>query len=329
MLALYAKALTHRPSQAMDGIPVLPQISRYQKIKINPKHCTNYNELCQWQGNFAAVVHPAYIQTLSLAMQLSMMVDASFPFKPIGLVHIANQIDVKYLPDQDATLGLVTSFGDIFWHKKGWLFEVITQALEVNSATSNSDLAELAKNTQRMVVTGRSYYLARCKHDTPNNQTDSDAIQAPNWLNVNLHKFDEIIGGHRANVTAVNDVDSASNHVECWQLKFNSDVGRQYAAVSGDYNPIHLYNMTAKLLGFKKAIAHGMYSKALIMSKIAKDIKFTSEAFCVRGVFLQAIALPATTKLIAQAHGNGQIDFSLYSQSKHKHQIHLMGTVEQ
>ncbi len=38
--------------------------------------------------------------------------------------------------------------------------------------------------------------------------------------------------------------------------------GRRYAAVSGDHNPIHLYPLTAKALGFPRQIAHGMWSKA-------------------------------------------------------------------
>ena len=45
-----------------------------------------------------------------------------------------------------------------------------------------------------------------------------------------------------------------------WRLP--GDLGRRYAAVSGDHNPIHLYPLTAKALGFPRQIAHGMWSKA-------------------------------------------------------------------
>lgn len=45
-----------------------------------------------------------------------------------------------------------------------------------------------------------------------------------------------------------------------WPLAANK--GRQYAAASGDYNPIHLYPLTAKLMGFKRQIMHGMWSKS-------------------------------------------------------------------
>jgi acyl dehydratase len=42
-----------------------------------------------------------------------------------------------------------------------------------------------------------------------------------------------------------------------WSL--SADTGRRYAAVSGDYNPIHLSVPSARLLGMKRPIAHGMY----------------------------------------------------------------------
>ena len=38
--------------------------------------------------------------------------------------------------------------------------------------------------------------------------------------------------------------------------------GGAYAAVSGDHNPIHLYPLTARALGFPRQIAHGMWSMA-------------------------------------------------------------------
>ncbi|MHA7245338.1 MaoC family dehydratase [Arthrobacter tecti] len=42
-----------------------------------------------------------------------------------------------------------------------------------------------------------------------------------------------------------------------WTL--GPDAGRRYAAISGDYNPIHLSVPSARLLGMRKPIAHGMY----------------------------------------------------------------------
>ena len=45
-------------------------------------------------------------------------------------------------------------------------------------------------------------------------------------------------------------------------LNLSADLGRRYAPVAGDYNPIHLYPITAKIFGFKRPIIHGMWTVA-------------------------------------------------------------------
>jgi acyl dehydratase len=45
-------------------------------------------------------------------------------------------------------------------------------------------------------------------------------------------------------------------------------IGRQYARVSGDFNPIHIADITARFFGFKRAIAHGMWSLARCAAEI-------------------------------------------------------------
>ncbi len=49
-----------------------------------------------------------------------------------------------------------------------------------------------------------------------------------------------------------------------WDLP--RDIGRRYGAISGDRNPIHLSNLTAKALGMPGAIAHGMYAAGKMLA---------------------------------------------------------------
>ncbi|MEO6021240.1 MAG: MaoC/PaaZ C-terminal domain-containing protein [Knoellia sp.] len=53
-----------------------------------------------------------------------------------------------------------------------------------------------------------------------------------------------------------------------WSLP--GDLGRQYAAISGDVNPIHLYSLTAKAMGFPSAIAHGMWTYARVLGALGR-----------------------------------------------------------
>jgi hypothetical protein len=46
-------------------------------------------------------------------------------------------------------------------------------------------------------------------------------------------------------------------------LAITENTGWRYARVSGDFNPIHLTARTAKMFGFKQAVAHGMFDGTL------------------------------------------------------------------
>jgi acyl dehydratase len=45
-----------------------------------------------------------------------------------------------------------------------------------------------------------------------------------------------------------------------WRLPRNT--GRAYARISGDWNPIHLWTWSARLMGMKRPIIHGMHTLA-------------------------------------------------------------------
>jgi acyl dehydratase len=76
-----------------------------------------------------------------------------------------------------------------------------------------------------------------------------------------------------------------------WRLE--GDLGRRYAAVSGDMNPIHIHPLTARLFGFQSAIAHGMWTKARCLAALHSRL---SDAFTVEVAFRRPILLPATVE---------------------------------
>ena len=76
-----------------------------------------------------------------------------------------------------------------------------------------------------------------------------------------------------------------------WRLP--GDLGRRYAAVSGDRNPIHLYPLTARALGFPRQIAHGMWSLARCVAALENRLP---EAVTVEVAFKKPILLPGTVK---------------------------------
>jgi hypothetical protein len=83
-----------------------------------------------------------------------------------------------------------------------------------------------------------------------------------------------------------------------WRL--GGDLGRRYAGVSGDRNPIHMHSLTARPLGFKAAIAHGMWTKARCLAAIESRLP---DAFEVEVRFRKPIFLPARVELLTAQRG--------------------------
>jgi len=46
------------------------------------------------------------------------------------------------------------------------------------------------------------------------------------------------------------------------------NIGRRYGRISGDMNPIHLTALSARLFGFRRAIAHGLWTKARALAAL-------------------------------------------------------------
>ena len=85
-----------------------------------------------------------------------------------------------------------------------------------------------------------------------------------------------------------------------WRLP--ADLGRRYGAVSGDRNPIHLYAATAKAFGFKRQIAHGMWTKARSIAAVENRLP---DAVKVEVAFKTPVFLPGTVRFTSRTTGTG------------------------
>ncbi len=86
-----------------------------------------------------------------------------------------------------------------------------------------------------------------------------------------------------------------------WRL--GAALGRRYAAVSGDHNPIHLYALTAKALGFPRQIAHGMWSLARCLAAVENRLP---DAVRVEAAFKKPILLPGTVSFGTATEGDSR-----------------------
>ena len=109
---------------------------------------------------------------------------------------------------------------------------------------------------------------------------------------------------------------------ESWSLPNN--LGFNYGRISGDPNPIHMHPITAKLFGFKRHIAHGMWTKARVAAALYP--KIDSESISLSIEFKLPIFLPSSVNLhFTPNEDASNIEFDVRDKKGEK--LHLLGSL--
>ncbi len=224
-----------------------------------------------------------YPHVLAFPLHMAVMADGSFPFGAVGLVHIENRI-VQHRPiGLGEELKLVVRPTSLQPHKRGQTFSLLTEAW------AGDELAW--ESTSTMLRRGKPRQPA----DGPMGQVGLD-------------------------LSARRPEEPALTPSAEWRLGGN--LGRRYAAVSGDRNPIHMHSLTAKPLGFPGAIAHGMWTKARCLAALEGRLP---DAFAVEVRFRKPIRLPGRVEFLSDAGGE-EIDFAV--RDAERQTPHLDGVVQ-
>jgi acyl dehydratase len=131
----------------------------------------------------------------------------------------------------------------------------------------------------------------------------------------NLRRGSGSEGARTQDVPSAEDLPGAAT----WRLP--GDLGRRYGSVSGDLNPIHVHSVSARLFGFRSAIAHGMWTKARCLAALEPRMP---ERFTVEAAFRKPIFLPGTVDFAEAARPSG-VRFGVRDAAKST--PHLDGTV--
>lgn len=84
-----------------------------------------------------------------------------------------------------------------------------------------------------------------------------------------------------------------------------ANTGRRYAKVSGDFNPIHLTAASAKLFGFRQAIAHGLWTTARALAPLVPNQPVGQAELDVE--FKTPLFLPASASLWSTRNAQGTL----------------------
>ncbi|HVD86852.1 MAG TPA: MaoC/PaaZ C-terminal domain-containing protein [Solirubrobacterales bacterium] len=221
---------------------------------------------------------PTYPHMIAFPLHMAVMSDGSFPFGAVGLVHVENEI-VQRRPigiAEEMTIRVRPT--KLRPHPKGKTFSLETEVLV--------DGEVVWESASTMLRRGASAEL-------PESSTERDkGATRPR-------------GGSGFEALPADAPPSAE-----WKL--GGDLGRRYAGVSGDRNPIHMHSLTAKPLGFPGAIAHGMWTKARALAQLESRLP---ESFEVDVRFRKPVLLPARVEFASRDEGE-EILFSVRDAKK-------------
>nr|BFD83344.1 MaoC/PaaZ C-terminal domain-containing protein [Streptomyces sp. Xyl84] len=228
-----------------------------------------------------------YPHVLGFPLAMRLMSGGGFPLPLLGLVHTSIAVTRHTALPAAGTYDIAVRVDGPAAHRRG------TQATVVTELRAGGDL----------VWESASTYLARHRPRTPATGVPgaiADGHGDPGDGRADPHR------DGRAPLPAVGQ----------WRLA--GDLGRRYGAVSGDRNPIHLHQLTARLFGFPRAIAHGMWTVARCLAAHG-----TPDAVRVRAAFRAPVPLPGALTYAADGRGR----FELRSADTPA-RVHLVGDVE-
>lgn len=91
------------------------------------------------------------------------------------------------------------------------------------------------------------------------------------------------------------------------QLHIPGNMGRKYARICGDYNPIHVSTLGAKLFGFKRKLMHGWYGLNKILAQHPEKMSAPHEVYAA---FKKPLFLPGDV-LIKQERHEKKVGFEI------------------
>jgi acyl dehydratase len=286
---VFTKAPATLPLMLKAALPALPVIGGLPGVKhakgsvpevvlerhgvvTDPRHLEAYAEVCGFPRS--DVLPATYPHMAAFGLHMTLMTDTSFPFAPMGLVHLRNVITQHRPIGVDETFDVAVRAADLRPHPKGSLVDIVT------------------------VVT-----------------VGSDVVWEETMTLFSRHKG----GSPEQTQPPLADVEVPDGVVH-WTLA--GDLGRRYAAVSGDRNPIHLHPLTAKAFGFSSNIAHGMWTLARGLSTVHNKLP---DSFTNAAEFRKPILLPSTVVFGSTTSDDGVLTFGVKGVKKPV--PHLVGTV--
>jgi acyl dehydratase len=262
-------------------------------VEVNRDRLAAYDRVCGF--SLRDEIPSTFIHVLAFPLHLALMTDGSFPFPAVGLVHIENRITQHRPVRLGERLSIRVHATELEPHPRGQQFSTRSEA----------------RVGQELVWEEVSVNLRRGGGGGGDSGGDSGGAAGA----AGAAGATGAAGAAKA-ATAPDELPRTAE----WRLP--GDLGRRYASVSGDHNPIHLHALTARLFGFPSAIAHGMWTKARCLAALEGRLP---RAYTVEVAFKRPILLPGTVVFGERDAADGGISFGV--RDARTDSSHLAGSV--
>lgn len=255
-------------------------------VRIDLAHLAAYERVCGFPTG-ADALPVTYPHVLAFPLAMRILAGRAFPLPLLGLVHTSIEITGHEECAASAEYELAVLVEKLAPHRRGTEATVLTEA-RVHGG---------------LVWESRSTYLARHRPRNPDKSPAQD----------HAHDRDRKQGGERERGACLGRRQGSEPLPALAEWRLAPDVGRRYGAVSGDRNPIHLHPLTARLFGFPRAIAHGMWTVSRCLAEYGPG-----QPAQVRAEFRAPVLLPGAVTYAARGPS-----FELRSGER----LHLTGDV--
>lgn len=319
--ALGAARSKLRPGAGARSLPGRTLLAQHPGV--SAEQAESYRRLFggeAFDGVHRTALPSVLVHIIGFPVQMALMSQDDFPLPLIGLVHVANEVEHLRPVRVGQPVQILVAAENLRPHRRGTQVDITVTVLEAGADTTRDD-ATRADATRADATTadpaaaggagsGEASVLWRSvsTYLSKGAQLGTEVSQA----SISQAPEAEQVGSSA--VTRSEERESFVPPVKTASWRLGSDAGRAYAAVSGDYNPIHVSQLAAKTLGMPAAIVHGMYSAGRMLE--GREPEGAGHRWWIR--FEAPVTLPGTVAFAAEPQGGKTVRFTGWNPRKAK-----------
>lgn len=281
--AFSALRATLSPNGKLKALPAEPVLAHHPGIGV--EQLGEYRDLLggeAFDGVHRRSLPSVLVHIAAFPVQMALMSHDEFPLRLMGLVHLTNEVHHRQPVLPEGPLQILVRAENLRPHRRGTQVDVVTEIYPEGHELSSASETEILWSSV-------STYLSRGTFIAGRPETGDDGAREP-----------------------------FTPPMKTAEWRLGPGAGRQYAAVSGDYNPIHLSGLSAKALGMPGAILHGMYSAARMLE--GREPQGAGHRWSI--TFEAPVKLPGTVAFAAEEVDGHTLRFTGWNPRKGRRHFH-------